>query len=328
MSVIPSKFLKIRKIRRGGHGEGRVDKKTMEFHHDLKPLDRGKLGQPSPKTKPPPILRSPSYGNNLVQERRDTSDNIQPISGADLKMNGISMDAENGEGVSLQPPPPLPLLLHCEGTENFTAACSAISKDTSMINYQPFESLSLYDDRGDSFTFKSKDRPNNGRGGDLSIENVAESDGLECPSAGSFHECPRKNCNLLFNAVEDSGDESEERCIVSAAAFSSKPHYPNYSHGHCHCYRTGGKHTIPHHVRFQRIYACKTVLTNHIKKGQIGELLNEMSVMRTLDHPYILRLFEVYQVKRECCVMDGPNVAAVGYIMPVTSELINICTFF
>ena len=52
-------------------------------------------------------------------------------------------------------------------------------------------------------------------------------------------------------------------------------------------------------VRFQRMYACKTVLTANVKKGYMDQLLNEIRVMRTLDHPYILQLFEVYQVKRE-----------------------------
>lgn len=58
-------------------------------------------------------------------------------------------------------------------------------------------------------------------------------------------------------------------------------------------------------VRFQRQYACKTVLTSHIKKGQLEELMNEICIMRALDHPCIIRLYEVYQVKRKLwLVMD------------------------
>jgi serine/threonine protein kinase len=78
-------------------------------------------------------------------------------------------------------------------------------------------------------------------------------------------------------------------------------------------------------IRFAREYACKTVSTARVKTGQLAELLNEIYVMRTLDHPYILRLYEVYQVKRkiwlitEYCSggdltsrkMDEPRVAVV-----------------
>lgn len=58
--------------------------------------------------------------------------------------------------------------------------------------------------------------------------------------------------------------------------------------------RGGGKKKI----RFQRQYACKTVLTSHVKKGFVDQLLNEISIMKNLDHPFILQLFEVYHVKR------------------------------
>ena len=59
--------------------------------------------------------------------------------------------------------------------------------------------------------------------------------------------------------------------------------------------RKQGKRTI----RFAREYACKTVSTARVKSGQLEELLNEIYIMRTLDHPYIIRLYEVYQVKRK-----------------------------
>lgn len=58
-------------------------------------------------------------------------------------------------------------------------------------------------------------------------------------------------------------------------------------------------------VRFQRLYACKTVMTNQVKKDKLDELVNEIHIMRTLDHPFIIRLYEVYQVKRKLwLVMD------------------------
>lgn len=51
-------------------------------------------------------------------------------------------------------------------------------------------------------------------------------------------------------------------------------------------------------VAFKRHYACKTVLVSLVKNGQIEGMLNEIYVMRSLDHPYIIKLYEIYQVKR------------------------------
>ena len=53
----------------------------------------------------------------------------------------------------------------------------------------------------------------------------------------------------------------------------------------------------PRTIRFQRLYACKTITAEKIKKGELQELLNEIYMMRKMDHPYIIRLYEVYQVK-------------------------------
>jgi len=50
-------------------------------------------------------------------------------------------------------------------------------------------------------------------------------------------------------------------------------------------------------IRFQRLYACKTIGTEQIKEKELQELLNEIYMMRKMDHPYIIRLYEVYQVK-------------------------------
>lgn len=60
------------------------------------------------------------------------------------------------------------------------------------------------------------------------------------------------------------------------------------------------KRLIPKRVvRFQRHYACKTVITTKVKKDQLDELMNEIYIMRQMDHPYIIRLYEVYQIKRK-----------------------------
>ena len=53
-------------------------------------------------------------------------------------------------------------------------------------------------------------------------------------------------------------------------------------------------------VFFRRHYACKTIATENIKKAEMKEeLLNEIHMMRKIDHPYIIRLYEVYQVERK-----------------------------
>lgn len=48
-----------------------------------------------------------------------------------------------------------------------------------------------------------------------------------------------------------------------------------------------------------RCYACKTVKTARLKTADLDEILNEISIMRKLDHPNIIQLFEVYSTKRQ-----------------------------
>ncbi|KAL7550958.1 hypothetical protein ACHAWF_014165 [Thalassiosira exigua] len=50
-------------------------------------------------------------------------------------------------------------------------------------------------------------------------------------------------------------------------------------------------------VHFQRTFAVKTILTSRIQADQLQELVNEIMIMRKLDHPYVLKLYEVYHVK-------------------------------
>lgn len=58
-------------------------------------------------------------------------------------------------------------------------------------------------------------------------------------------------------------------------------------------------------IRFQRLYACKTIATEKIKGDQMKDLLNEIYIMRKMDHPYIVRLYEVYQANKKIwLVMD------------------------
>eukprot|EP00584_Thalassiosira_punctigera_P017666 CAMPEP_0172556826 /NCGR_PEP_ID=MMETSP1067-20121228/69247_1 /TAXON_ID=265564 ORGANISM="Thalassiosira punctigera, Strain Tpunct2005C2" /NCGR_SAMPLE_ID=MMETSP1067 /ASSEMBLY_ACC=CAM_ASM_000444 /LENGTH=779 /DNA_ID=CAMNT_0013345729 /DNA_START=78 /DNA_END=2414 /DNA_ORIENTATION=- len=52
-------------------------------------------------------------------------------------------------------------------------------------------------------------------------------------------------------------------------------------------------------VHFQRTFAVKTILTSRVNKDQLQELVNEIMIMRKLDHPFVLKLYEVYHVKRK-----------------------------
>lgn len=52
-------------------------------------------------------------------------------------------------------------------------------------------------------------------------------------------------------------------------------------------------------VHFQRTFAVKTIMTSRINSAQVQELVNEIMIMRKLDHPYVLKLYEVYHVKRK-----------------------------
>lgn len=64
--------------------------------------------------------------------------------------------------------------------------------------------------------------------------------------------------------------------------------------------KEGVKKWVPRRrVFFRRHYACKTIATENIKKDQMEELMNEIYMMRKMDHPYIIKLYEVYQVDRK-----------------------------
>jgi len=78
-------------------------------------------------------------------------------------------------------------------------------------------------------------------------------------------------------------------------------------------------------IRFQRLYACKTIGTEKIKGEDLKELMNEIYIMRKMDHPYIIRLYEVYQVNRNIwLVMDlctGGNLKSRKLNEPETTRI-------
>eukprot|EP00586_Coscinodiscus_wailesii_P006518 CAMPEP_0172488964 /NCGR_PEP_ID=MMETSP1066-20121228/18693_1 /TAXON_ID=671091 /ORGANISM="Coscinodiscus wailesii, Strain CCMP2513" /LENGTH=617 /DNA_ID=CAMNT_0013256509 /DNA_START=64 /DNA_END=1917 /DNA_ORIENTATION=+ len=49
----------------------------------------------------------------------------------------------------------------------------------------------------------------------------------------------------------------------------------------------------------ERLFACKTVNTTRMKPTELAEFFNEITILRDLDHPNIIQLFEVYKVKRK-----------------------------
>uniref|UniRef100_A0A7S1B6Q2 Calmodulin n=1 Tax=Corethron hystrix TaxID=216773 RepID=A0A7S1B6Q2_9STRA len=48
-----------------------------------------------------------------------------------------------------------------------------------------------------------------------------------------------------------------------------------------------------------RLYACKTVMTNNMTDAEMDEFINEIDIQREFDHPNIVQLFEVYRKDRK-----------------------------
>ena len=53
----------------------------------------------------------------------------------------------------------------------------------------------------------------------------------------------------------------------------------------------------------KRRYACKTVNTLRMTDAELKEFVNEVDILRDLDHPNIVQLFEVYKVKRRLWIV-------------------------
>eukprot|EP00551_Chaetoceros_affinis_P011130 CAMPEP_0203667244 /NCGR_PEP_ID=MMETSP0090-20130426/4119_1 /ASSEMBLY_ACC=CAM_ASM_001088 /TAXON_ID=426623 /ORGANISM="Chaetoceros affinis, Strain CCMP159" /LENGTH=929 /DNA_ID=CAMNT_0050531357 /DNA_START=665 /DNA_END=3454 /DNA_ORIENTATION=- len=97
------------------------------------------------------------------------------------------------------------------------------------------------------------------------------------------------------------GDETSSRHNNDRVSIVTGDEDPKRTEG-----GTGPKKWVPRRrVFFRRHYACKTIATNNVKRGDMEELLNEIYMMRKMDHPYIIRLYEVYQVQQKIwLVMD------------------------
>jgi len=114
-----------------------------------------------------------------------------------------------------------------------------------------------------------------------------ESDGSPA-SVCSIHSVKETLNSFIFDSDEEDDNQSQRSAVSTTSSSGMKK-----------------KNNRKNRLRFQRSYACKTVVTAGIKQKQLTEMMNEIYVMRTLDHPYIIRLYEVYQVKQNIwMIMD------------------------
>mmetsp|Transcript_10927 Transcript_10927/g.16889 ORF Transcript_10927/g.16889 Transcript_10927/m.16889 type:complete len:690 (+) Transcript_10927:445-2514(+) len=74
------------------------------------------------------------------------------------------------------------------------------------------------------------------------------------------------------------------------------------SNSNSDCDQVGTSHN-KHHMQSARKYACKTVNTVRMKDREIKEFINEVDILRELDHPNIIQLFEVYKNKRKIWII-------------------------
>ena len=73
--------------------------------------------------------------------------------------------------------------------------------------------------------------------------------------------------------------------------------------------KSNNKKWVPRRrVFFRRHYACKTVATDSMKPSEYEELVNEIYMMRKIDHPYIIRLYEVYSLDRKFYIVSTPRI--------------------
>ena len=63
--------------------------------------------------------------------------------------------------------------------------------------------------------------------------------------------------------------------------------------------RGGGNDAGVPKPKHRRRYACKTLNTPWMKQSDIMEYINEIDILRDLDHPNIIQLYEVFTLKRK-----------------------------
>lgn len=249
---------------------------------------------PSASLKPPkPILRAPSHGKKAAEVNEETKsqgdcDGCDPsnifvlpknlITTSPITPNGssdeddITLNTNNEDDSAISPP----------GTfANIIDPC--ISQGEMSLEQTPVTSPSSNSSVNDSTGSNSSTSDSDG-------EEKQEYDDIKPPPISSLASPANSEATKQTRNVRQSSDGSVRilRTPKWEGKVSDKAEY------------------VPRRqVRFQRLYACKTVMTNQVKKDQLDELLNEIHIMRSLDHPFIIRLYEVYQVKRKLwLVMD------------------------
>ena len=86
-----------------------------------------------------------------------------------------------------------------------------------------------------------------------------------------------------------------------------------------------------------RRYACKTVSTLRMNKSELMEFLNEIDILRDLDHPNIVQLFEVYHQKRKIWIVTElclggdlwtrANENTEGDVVDILSQITRAVTY-
>lgn len=145
--------------------------------------------------------------------------------------------------------------------------------------------------------------------GDLSRISPIDGDmNTSAPAAGHIKDLMTGKVGYL----EENDEEVEVETIALAAKESiikskqkkadvlRRSNHAQFSDGDQGAEKSPGKKWVPRRrVYFNRHYACKTIATDKIKKSDMGELMNEIFMMRKIDHPYIIRLYEVYEQNRK-----------------------------
>ncbi len=141
--------------------------------------------------------------------------------------------------------------------------------------------------------------------GEVSVNNsVAEIDDNEQSESvsGGVHDYLQNSLHPRFSGTDNASPDnsSDNESLPLEGTMSEDYRADVYTNSAEKSLGKRDKRWVPRRkIRFQRLYACKTIATEKIKGEQLNELLNEIYFMRKMDHPYIIRLYEVYQVNSE-----------------------------
>jgi calcium-dependent protein kinase len=205
----------------------------------------------------------------------------------------------------------------------------SILKNPMDVNPKDLENLArIHHDEQDN---EDDGEKNEDVGMDYELDEKDDKESLN-HNHGSPMTIQHKDSNLLHahfltkeqseNSLRDDVSEGEGIVVVGDESMSGSEHDSDRMD-------SKGKKTkkwVPKRtIRFQRLYACKTIATEKVKEGQLQELLNEIYMMRKMDHPYIIRLYEVYQVKRKFEHLHCESESVVSFLSKQTDSKIPKC---